>query len=390
MNVSIAVPGKFHAFKLGRKLEKNGSLHKIYTTYPSFALGETSVDSRKITNIRHPEFVYQLGKRVPLMKRVPSKWNHPHERWKMTLFDRAVARKLSPTSEGLFVGFAGVSLKSLERANELGYTTVVERASTHIRTQKQILDQQEDRKNELSPISEAHLNREEEEYHVADYVMTPSDVAKKSFIDNGFDEDRVYCVPYGISSELSVTSKQSSDDEFIFLFCGAVSLQKGVPDLLQAWDSLSSIDAKLVFLGEVEDELEDLVEKYSERDDVYFEGWTDDVNYWYRRASVFVFPSHQEGSAMVTYEAMAAGLPLVTTFRSGWVGTDGEHGIEVPVEDSTALAHAMVKLRNNPSLCKDMGASARNLILSEYTEEDYGQRVIYAYNTMLSGSKVQD
>jgi glycosyltransferase involved in cell wall biosynthesis len=76
-------------------------------------------------------------------------------------------------------------------------------------------------------------------------------------------------------------------------------------------------------------------------------------------ADVFVFPSLFEGSAVVTYEAMACGLPSVVTPNAGSVARDGVEGFEVPARDVSQLAERMARLGNDPELRARMSAAAR-------------------------------
>jgi glycosyltransferase involved in cell wall biosynthesis len=77
-------------------------------------------------------------------------------------------------------------------------------------------------------------------------------------------------------------------------------------------------------------------------------------------ADVFVFPSLFEGSAVVTYEALACGLPSVVTPSSGSVARDGKDGIVVPPADVEALAKAMERLGTDPELRASCASSARS------------------------------
>ena len=65
-------------------------------------------------------------------------------------------------------------------------------------------------------------------------------------------------------------------------------------------------------------------------------------------ADVFVFPSLFEGSAVVTYEALACGLPSVVTPNAGSVVRDGLEGFVVPPRDVEALAARMEQLGDDP------------------------------------------
>ena len=76
-------------------------------------------------------------------------------------------------------------------------------------------------------------------------------------------------------------------------------------------------------------------------------------------ADVFVFPSLFEGSAVVTYEALACGLPSVVTPNAGSVVRDGVEGFVVPPRDVEALAGRMERLGLDPDLRAEMAARAR-------------------------------
>ena len=76
-------------------------------------------------------------------------------------------------------------------------------------------------------------------------------------------------------------------------------------------------------------------------------------------ADVFVFPSLFEGSAVVTYEALACGLPSVVTAEAGSVVRDGVEGYLVPSRDVEALAKSMERLGEDADLRASMAARAR-------------------------------
>jgi glycosyltransferase involved in cell wall biosynthesis len=76
-------------------------------------------------------------------------------------------------------------------------------------------------------------------------------------------------------------------------------------------------------------------------------------------ADVFVFPSLFEGSAVVTYEALACGLPCLVTAEAGSVVRDGREGRIVPARDVGALAAAMHELGTDAGLREHLAAAAR-------------------------------
>jgi glycosyltransferase involved in cell wall biosynthesis len=105
---------------------------------------------------------------------------------------------------------------------------------------------------------------------------------------------------------------------------------------------------------------------------------------WYARSDVFAFPSLAEGSACVTYEAMAAGLPSVVTAESGSVVRDAQDGFVIPAADPDALADRLRHLHARPDLRAAMGASARAAIEQRWTWRHYGERVVAVWRELLA------
>ena len=89
---------------------------------------------------------------------------------------------------------------------------------------------------------------------------------------------------------------------------------------------------------------------------------------WLHRASVFVLPSYREGVPRSTLEAMACGLPVITTDVPGCRETvrDGRNGIVVPPRDVQALEEAMLRLCDDAELRAGMGAESRAFVLERF------------------------
>ncbi|MDW8293031.1 MAG: glycosyltransferase, partial [Anaerolineae bacterium] len=99
----------------------------------------------------------------------------------------------------------------------------------------------------------------------------------------------------------------------------------------------------------------------------------------YQQADIFVFPTIEEGSALVTYEAMACGLPVITTPNAGALMQDGEEGFLIPIRDVEALAERIEGLRSNPLLRRKVGEAARRRAIS-LSWEDSSTSLVAAYN----------
>src|SRR5256885_10013367 len=127
---------------------------------------------------------------------------------------------------------------------------------------------------------------------------------------------------------------------FRAIFSGALIERKGIHHLLEAWHRLNLKNAELWLLGSVHEQVKPHLKTFR-RDNIRLIGFARDVEKYLNQATIHVFPSQLEGSAKVTYEAAACGLPQVVTRESGDVVRSGIDGIIVPPGNVDAIAGAI-------------------------------------------------
>jgi glycosyltransferase involved in cell wall biosynthesis len=147
------------------------------------------------------------------------------------------------------------------------------------------------------------------------------------------------------------------------LFAGGISQRKGIKYLLEAWRRIRRPGWRLQLLGPMPSDLRPL-EPYRQIIEPLGRVAHGEMPSRMAAADVFVFPSLFEGSAVVTYEALASGLPSVVTPDAGSVVRDGQDGFVVPVRDVDALADRMKQLGDDPELRAQMAGSARSRALA--------------------------
>ncbi len=105
----------------------------------------------------------------------------------------------------------------------------------------------------------------------------------------------------------------------------------------------------------------------------------------YRHAMFFVLPSDEEGIGIVLLEAMASGLPVVSTCCGGpeTAVLDGETGFLTPVGDAQALADAMQHLLDNPALRRRMGQAGRRIAEERFSLDVTGKVFLRKYDELL-------
>ena len=220
-------------------------------------------------------------------------------------------------------------------------------------------------------------------WSLPDFIIAPSEAVRDDVMKiSGIPAERIAVVPYGVNA--SWLDLDSRPVPRRVLFVGTADLRKGIHYLAAAAEKLAAknIHCEFRVAGNVPPQI-------ARRPDcrlLNFLGRVprERIAEEYLLADVFVLPSLAEGSAEATYEALASGLPVITTRAAGSVVRDGIEGRIVPERDASALADAIEELVGNRALRDQMALAARERA-RDYTWEKYGGRLISALNSF--GSK---
>lgn len=384
MKVTIGVKGRFHAFDLARELNRYGYLRRLITTYPIPQARKFGIPRELINSIPFPEIADRLYGMLPASVRKRYNDQFAIAEW----VDRLVERRL-PRDTDIFVGWSSFSLRAIHRAKAYGAKTILERGSSHIEFQRDIL-QEEYRMfgHDVDPTHPRVVEKELEEYQTADYISVPSEFVRRTFLDKGIPAEKLIKVPYGVSLQ-SFQRVPKTDDVFRVIHCGGISLRKGVHYLLRAFRELDLPNSELRLIGSVAEEMRPILSHYS-ADNVVIAGPfpQEELYRHYSQGSVFCLASIEEGLAMVVAQAMACGLPVICTTNTGGADIlrDGVDGFVVPIRNVQTLKEKLVLMYENHNLRREMGANATARVHSGFSWSDYGQRAIAAYEVILSGA----
>ena len=298
-------------------------------------------------------------------------------------FDRACRREINLAWEVTHL-WNSQATGAARRARALDRRLIIDRASTHIVAQTRLLAEAYGRHGiNYEPTYRETIERCVEEYELADIVLTPSELSHRSFLEQGFDRRRLVRCPFG--AELNrFTPRQRPPERFRAVFVGQLGVRKGILSLLEAWRR-AKLDGELWLVGGEEPLIADRLRPWCDEQSVRFLGFRADVPELLRASSVFVFPSAEEGSALVTYEAMACGLPLIVTAEAGAVARDGQEARIVPAHDVDALAAALTWMFEHPAEAWRMGEAARRRV-EKFPWSNYGRRIALVHR-MLAGGK---
>ena len=177
-------------------------------------------------------------------------------------------------------------------------------------------------------------------------------------------------------------------------FVGRVTRDKGITELIDAFDMLRSKHAalKLLLVGEIERlrQVPRRIPRTIENDRaVILTGFVDDPIPYYDLMDVVVLPSYREGFPMVALEAGAAGKPLVAARATGSIDAviDGETGILVPARDAAALADAVDSLLADPETARRMGRAGRERVRARFLPGRLAEGYIVLYRDALEGGE---
>ena len=217
--------------------------------------------------------------------------------------------------------------------------------------------------------------RKDSELELADIVVVPCEWARKSLIFSKAQKKSVVKVPYGTPADDIPVRANRPDGPFTVLFAGQIGVRKGAPLLIEAWKRLGLKDARLWMAGSM-----NLNEKYfNGLNDFEYLGAMPRVRLLelMRETDLFVFPSLAEGFGLVIGEAMAVGVPVLTTTNTGGpeLITDGREGWCVPVHDVNALVERIEWAYTHRDALYEMGINARHRA-ERWTWADYRRKLV--------------
>ncbi len=360
----------------------NTSYRAVLGIYRHGMLRRLLCSSAVPTEIPSP-LIRQMGLLHRLLRRLAI---YDGRRWLEYLqgewFDRWAASHLEEAE--IFHGWANFARRSIARAKAMGMLSAVDWPITHPVHQYRLLKEEFGRLGlRYRPIPKWQ-ERNLAEIERADHIVVPSEFVLKTFLSHGVPRDAISVIPFGVDLQRFSPPEERPESPIRFLFVGQIGVRKGVHYLLQAWRRLALPDAEMILAGRVQNNSWGVLARYDGLDGVRWVGHVDPVDL-YRSSHVFVFPSLDEGSALVTYEAMASGLPLIVTESSGSLARNGVEGIIVPTRDADALATAMERLYRERAAREEMGRAARRRV-EPYTWERYGDEIAALYRRLVGES----
>jgi starch synthase len=335
MKIAILTSGRFHVCDLARELDAEGHDVSFYSCVPDFRTRRFGLPRRC-----NKTLFWYLWPLFALMRKSQNTSLRPHAEHLLTLsLDTLASQLIAPCD--VFIGMSGMSTRTANAIRrKYGARIWIERGSRHILSQQEILNGLREKDGQQSSISPHAIRRELADYELADTIVVPSIHVERSFIEQGTPPQKLFRNPYGVDLAMFPPTEKPLNTPPTVLFVGTWSRQKGC-DLL--WTACESSGFwRLLHVGPIGDAPVPKSELFIHRDPV--PQWR--LVEHFKQADVFALASRQEGLSLVQAQALACGLPVVCTDRTGGEDLraallDPRSVTVVPHDDALALQVAI-------------------------------------------------
>lgn len=220
-----------------------------------------------------------------------------------------------------------------------------------------------------------------------DYIHATAQMEKDSIRKLGFNNE-IVIIPNGIDlSEITKTKTSYGSKKMVFL--SRIHPKKGIELLLEAWRSADTRDWSLEIAGNGDQNyIQSLIESANDLNNVHFVGAKYGEEKWafMRSADVMVLPTYSENFGIVVAEALAVGLPVITTTGTPWNDLDKYNcgwWIDLSVLN---LKSSLMKIFDLPiETLEKMGNNGKELVQKKYDIKAIGENMVELYNTILKG-----
>ncbi|MDP8230795.1 MAG: glycosyltransferase [Candidatus Gorgyraea atricola] len=246
-------------------------------------------------------------------------------------------------------------------------------------------------------------------FSAADFYISVNPAMSQGLLDADISQDRMATIPNGVDIERFCPSKSHDEknalrkslklpkEAFIILFVGFFSKDKGVDVLFEAYKDIiadfKDKDIRLLFIGSTDTSYFEIKQEIIERikkeirvgkmeEKVLFVEKTLDIEKYYKASDVFVLPSFREGLPNSLMEAMASGLPCVSSrlrVIEDYLITHDSDGLLFEPGDVNGLYLALTRLLGEPGLAKEMGIKARKRTIDYFSIERLAKKYRDAY-----------
>ena len=364
MKVAVIHPGTQHAFRLATELHQRSLLEGLYTGFAvgkggplANAFGAIPAQLRRKISNRSVEGLPSDRIHLQPMLEAATVWalNWVKDDQRLLFHRNRLFQSRIPEAvlrgADVVVGFDTSSWLVSRRCREFGTPFVLIQTIGHPDSKHRVHHELLERFPEWADAESPRLSEiravEQIEHETATRIIASSSFTRSTLMEHGVNGERITVIPHGVDCRRFQVAKTPGKRPFRFIYAGLIDARKGIPLLLQAWKRLHLPDAELWLVGPSSKAARALVPNLPGLRLIAAVP-QQELPGLFNQSDVFVFPSYFEGFGLVILQAMACGLPVITTTATA--------GLDVLEQGSTGWVHAPGDL---DALCRDMEAAYR-------------------------------
>jgi glycosyltransferase involved in cell wall biosynthesis len=312
----------------------------------------------------------------------------------LALHDRITAQRIKKLAGKIDIVhcWPAAAVETLKAAAKLGIPTVIERPNAHTRFAFETVAREFQRLGIVMPPDDEYsfkedlLQREEEEYRLADYILCPSDFTVRTFLDQGVPKEKLKRHIYGYDDKVYSPDNNVRDRSagLNLLFVGVCAVRKGVHFALEAWlNSPASRNGTFRIAGGFLPAYAERLSGMLSHPSVKVLGHRNDVPDLMRQSDILVLPSIEEGFGLVVAEAMGSGcVPLISEACTD-ICRHMVNGLVHPIGDVKTLEKHITMLHEDRELLGKLRADSLGSA-HEFTWNAAGVKLHQVYRDILS------
>lgn len=228
------------------------------------------------------------------------------------------------------------------------------------------------------------------------FFIAVSSEIRDELIHAGFNLQNIICIPNGVDTDIyyMVGEKEKKnlresyampDDAVIFMFSGRLVEGKNIDGLLDIWVLSKPKERNMVLLiigdGPERIRIKDKIQSLDVRDTIIMKGFRGRIEEWYKLSDVFISLSLSEGLSNSVLEALACGLPVISTRVGGIheIIKHGEEGILIQDYRKDAISETISMLAEHHAQRKSMGEKAAQKIRQYYSIHSTAEQYMNIY-----------
>lgn len=374
--VDIVVERQWHAPSLARALLRRDALGRVFTGFPKSRYTTQNIPAEKICSHPLPALwnfaISKLGLPSRLRRNEPASLAN----------SVAASSELSPVVTCLATSYQHLFPKLLSRP----VVRVIECGSMHPEDHFHF-QQRARREAGLQWTSQlpGHVAEEIEASKLAHFLICGSRMVVESYVSRGYDPERVLLCPYGVdTARFRFHQREALRNRPIRLATvGLIGIRKGILRLLRIaeWAKDSDIPLELHLIGPIDPEAEDLISRSSA--DCHRLGVLkgEALVQALHHADAYCLPSYEEGFPISQLEAMATGLPAITSNDTGGreAVTDGTDGIVLSNFTPEEFDSRLKPWLSDPGRLPAAGSAAASKARELYSLAAYSENVGSCY-----------